>query len=125
MLNPVILPLSASAPVAPTPPASPPIACRANVLDKTQRQRQQVLLDFVRRTVLGKQDLPDGVALSFPADAAVFLQLAEWIGLERRCCPYLEFTLEWKQDDKVSVRLTGQPGTKEIVAAEMGLALDR
>jgi hypothetical protein len=25
----------------------------------------------------------------------------------------------------VSVRLTGQPGVKEIIAAEMGIALDR
>jgi hypothetical protein len=63
--------------------------------------------------------------LSFPADAAVFLQLAEWISLERRCCPFLEFALEWKQDDSVSVRLTGQPGVKEFIAAEMGIASSR
>lgn len=103
----------------------PPIACRANALDKAQRQRQQALLDTVRRTVLGKHDLPDGLTLSFPADAGVFLQLAEWISLERRCCPFLEFALEWKRDDSVSVRLTGQPGVKEFIAAEMGIALDR
>jgi hypothetical protein len=125
MLNPLILALSASAPVATTQSVPPPIACRANALDKAQRQRQQALLDTVRRTALGKRDLPDGLALSFPADAAVFLQLAEWISLERRCCPFLEFALEWKQDDSVSVRLTGQPGVKEFIAAEMGIAFGR
>jgi len=33
--------------------------------------------------------------------------------------------LEWKHDDSVPVRLTGQPGVKEFIAAEMGIALDR
>jgi len=123
MLHSLILALSASAPAA-TQSAPPPIACRANALDKTQRQRQQALLETVRRTALDKHDLPDGLALSFPADTAVFLELAEWISLERRCCPFLEFALEWKRDDSVSVRLTGQPGVKELIAAEMGIGLD-
>jgi hypothetical protein len=125
MLNPLILALSASAPVPTTPSAPPPIACRANALDKTQRQRQQALLDIVRRSAVGKRDLPEGLVLSFPADAAVFLQLAEWISLERRCCPFLEFALEWKQDDSVSVRLTGRPGIKEFIATEMGVSTNR
>ena len=125
MLNPLILALSASALVATTQSAPPPFACRANALDKAQRQRQQALLDTVRRIALGKRDLPEGLALSFPGDAAVFLQLAEWISLERRCCPFLDFALEWKQDDGVTVRLTGQPGVKEFIAAEMGIEAGR
>ncbi len=97
MLNPLILALSASAATPTTIQSSPPpLACRANALDKAQRQ--QALLDIVRRTVLGKHDLPDGLALSFPADPTLFLQLAEWIGLERRCCPFTEFGLEWKSE---------------------------
>jgi hypothetical protein len=124
MLNPLILALSAAAPVT-THSAPPPIACRTNALDNAQRQRQQGLLGVVRRSVIGKQELPDGLALSFPAEPAVFVQLAEWISLERRCCPFLGFAMEWKQDDTVSLRLTGQPGTKEAIAAEMGISLDR
>jgi hypothetical protein len=126
MLKALTLALSAAA-VATTQAASPPFACRANALDKVQRQRQrqQALLDTVRRAALAKHDLPDGLALSFPADAAVFVQLAEWISLERRCCPFLGFALEWKQDDSVAVRLTGQRGVKDFIAAEMGIALDR
>jgi len=37
----------------------------------------------------------------------------------------MDFALEWKRDDCVSVRLTGQPGIKEFIAAEMGIELDR
>jgi hypothetical protein len=111
--------------LAPAQSAPVPFACRANALDKAQRQRQQALLETVRNATLATRDLPDGFSLSFPPDAALFLQLAEWISLERRCCPFLEFGLEWKLDDSVSVRLTGQPGVKEVIAAEMGIAPGR
>jgi hypothetical protein len=123
MLNSLILALSAAAPVAMAQSAPPPFACRANALDKAQRQRQQALLDTVRRTIVAKDELPDGLALRFPGDPAAFVHLAEWISLERRCCPFLAFALEWKQDDSVSVRLTGEPGVKDFIAAEMGIAL--
>lgn len=125
MLNPLILALSVSAPGAAPQPAARPMACRPNALDKPQRQRQQALLATVTRRVVAKHGLPDGLSLTFPADGALFLELAEWISLERRCCPFLEFALEWKLDDSVSVRLTGQPGVKELIAAEMGIAPDR
>jgi hypothetical protein len=125
MLNSLILVLSATALLGTTESAPPPLACRPNALDRTQRQRQQALLATVRKTVVAKHDLPDGLALDFPGDAATFVLLAEWISLERRCSPFLAFALEWKEDDKVSVRLTGQPGVKEALAAEMGIALGR
>lgn len=123
MLKALTLALSAAA-VATTQAASPPFACRANALDKAQRQRQQVLLQTARRAMVGKQELPNGLALTFPADAGIFVQLAEWISLERRCCPFLEFALEWKRDDSVSVRLTGEAGVRELIAAEMGITMD-
>ena len=121
MLNSLILGLFAAASLATTQSTAPPFACRPNALDKAQRQRQQALLATVRRTVVAKRELPDGVALSFPGDARAFVQLAEWISLERRCCPFVAFALEWNQDDKVSVRMTGQPGVKAFIAAEMGI----
>jgi hypothetical protein len=124
MLNSLILVLSAAL-LGTSQSAPPPLACRPNALDRTQRQRQQALLATVRQTVVAKHDLPDGLALDFAGDAATFVQLAEWISLERRCCPFLAFALEWKEDDRVSVRLTGQPGVKEAVAAEMGIVLER
>jgi hypothetical protein len=125
MLNPLILALSAAATAGPTQSPPPPFACRANALDKTQRQRQQALLETVHRTVLAKRELPDGLALTFRGDSAAFVQLAEWISLERRCCPFLAFRLEWKQDDSVSVHLTGEAGVKEFIAAEMGITLEQ
>jgi hypothetical protein len=125
MLNPLILALSASATAVTTPPEEPPVACRLGALDATQRQRQKTLLDKVRGAALEIRELPDGFTVRFPADPALFVQLAEWIGLERRCCPFLRFTLEWKTDEAVFLRLTGPPGVKELIASELKVASER
>jgi hypothetical protein len=61
----------------------------------------------------------DGFGFRLAADPALFQQAAEWISLERRCCPFVRFALEWRVDESVWVRLTGGPGVKEVIAAEM------
>jgi hypothetical protein len=115
-----LLPLFLAAAVAtPSQPAEIPIACRANALDKTQRQRQQELLRLVRTSAQATQDLPDGYAFRLAADPALFQQAAEWVTLERRCCPFVEFGLEWRKDDTVWIRLTGGPGVKDFLTAEI------
>jgi hypothetical protein len=114
------LPLLLAAAVAtPAEPAEVPIVCRPNALDKSQRQRQQELLHLVRASVQATQDLPDGYAFRLSADPALFQQAAEWVALERRCCPFVEFALEWRTDQTVWVRLTGGPGVKEVLRAEI------
>ena len=98
---------------------APPLACRANALDQTQRKRQQELLELMRKKAEAKEELPNGYAFRLPTDSSLFREAAEWIGLERLCCPFVEFTLEWKQDDTVWVRFTGGPGVKEFLALEI------
>jgi hypothetical protein len=124
MMAPLLFVLAAAPSEPAAAAAAPAIACRADALDKEQRARQKALLETVRRTAVVARELPDGFLLSVPTDGALFVQLAEWISLERRCCPFLEFALEWKTDG-VSVRLTGPEGVKEMIAAEMGVASSR
>ena len=33
----------------------------------------------------------------------------------------MEFAMEWRLDDSVWVRLSGGPGVKEVLAADMGI----
>jgi hypothetical protein len=99
--------------------AAPPLFCRAKALDKTQRKRQQELLELMRRSAQAKDELSDGYAFRLAADPLLFQQAAEWVTLERRCCPFVQFSLEWKQDESVWVRFTGGPGVKQFLAAEV------
>jgi len=94
-------------------------ACRIDTLDGNQRRRQQELLALMRLRAQAPDELPDGYEIRLPTDPVLFQQAAEWIGLERRCCPFVRFTLEWAEDDRVRVRFTGPPGVKPFLAAEI------
>ena len=97
----------------------PPIACCLDALDPATRKRQHELLALVRSQVQAVEELPNGYAATLAADPVLFLQIAEWVSLERRCCPFADFTIEWTRDDVVRVRLTGAAGAKEVLAAEI------
>lgn len=100
-----------------------PIACQLKALDAAGRGRQKELLAIVRGKVLETLELRDGFDLRLPSDRATFIEVAEWVGLERVCCPFAQFAMEWRDDDTVWVRVTGRDGAKEVLAAEMGLGL--
>lgn len=97
----------------------PAIACCLDALDPAMRRRQHELLTLVRSRVQAMEELPNGFAATLPADPVLFLQIAEWVSLERRCCPFADFTIEWTGDDVVRVRFTGGAGAKEVLAAEI------
>lgn len=103
----------------------PPIACQLRALDAAQRLRQKDLLAVVRGKIRKTIELPDGFALLMPNDHATFLEVAEWVSLERRCCGFAEFKLELRLDDTVWVTITGRSGAKEVLAAEMGIGATR
>src|SRR5262249_46422877 len=71
-----------------------PIACNLTALSKEQRKRHQSLSIELRGIVQEIRELPDGYAFRFPADEATIQKAAEWITLERRCCPFLDFGLD-------------------------------
>ena len=84
-----------------------------------QRKRQQELLHLVRSSTQSTEELSDGYAFRLAAEPALFQQAAEWVTLERRCCPFVQFGLEWRTDQTVWVRMTGGPGVKEALKAEI------
>ena len=94
-------------------------ACRIDTLDPQQRRRQQELLALMRRSAQARDELTDGDAFRLAADPALFQHAAEWVSLERRCCPFVHFTLEWKEDDSVWAGFTGPAGAKPFLAAEI------
>ena len=106
-------------------PADPPIACRLKALDAEQRKRQKELLGIVRGKIQKTIELPEGFALQMPTDHATFMEVAEWVSLERRCCAFAKFVLEMRLDNTVWVTVTGKSGAKEVLAAEMGIGLTR
>jgi hypothetical protein len=65
-------------------------------------------------------DLADGFEFEFPADAVVYQLLAEWVGGERLCCPFLDIDLRVdKEGGPLRLCLTGREGVKELIKADL------
>ena len=93
------------------------IACRLEGLSNTQREREKELLQFVRKATLERKEVPTGFAFRFPSDSAVALQIAEFITLERVCCPFLNFEFQAEAEGgPIWLELTGRDGVKEFLA---------
>ena len=93
--------------------------CRLDVFDGAQTLRYEALLNAMHAAVEGTRELPDGYAVRVPSDPALFLQVAAWITLERRCCPFLSFGLDWSASEAVWLRLTGGAAVKAFLAKRL------
>ena len=94
------------------------LTCRLDALEGPQTLRYQEL----RRAMKGAgetRELPDGYAVRFPSDPTLFVKVAEWITLERLCCSFLAFGLDWSEHDGVLLRLTGGPGVKAFLGTQL------
>ncbi len=72
-----------------------PIACVLSALSPEQRARESVLLKEHLASVQEVKERDDGYAYRYAPDMALFGRLAELVTLEHRCCPFLDFRLEW------------------------------
>lgn len=100
--------------------ASEPFACNLNALTKTERARHQRLSKALRSGVEEEKELRDGYA--FRLAPRMFMTVAEWVSLERRCCPFFAFELEQSKDNgPLWLRITGAKGANEFMRAEFDL----
>lgn len=99
----------------------PPIACQLKALGPAERARQKELLELVRRKIRGVVEFEEGFELELPADPGSFMDVAEWVNLERRCCAFANFAILSEGDHRLRVRLSGGSGAKEVLLAEMGI----
>jgi hypothetical protein len=98
-----------------------PVAC--SLTEPELAERRAGVLGEVRRAREDARWLPDGVALRFAAEPERLALLATFIDLERRCCAFLRFRLTVEPGGGPAwLELTGPPGTREFLEAELGPA---
>jgi hypothetical protein len=67
------------------------------------------------------QELPDGYAFKLPGEVLMLMTAAEFIALERLCCPFFGFTLLVEPEGGAMwLQLTGREGIKPFIRAEIG-----
>jgi len=95
-----------------------PIACNLAVMDADQRKRHRHIAGHLRSALQEIRELPDGYAFRLPAKEC--LAAAEFVALERLCCPFLHFVLELEPEEgPIWLRISGRGGVKEFLRVEL------
>jgi hypothetical protein len=96
-----------------------PFVCNTGVYTAAVRKHKDDLNNQFVALVQGYQELPDGYAFRFAADAKSFQTVAEWAELERYCCPFFCLSLELEREGgPLWLRLTGREGVKALIRSE-------
>jgi hypothetical protein len=97
-----------------------PIACDMSAIEPGMRARHVATGAQLFGAVPEIRELPDGFVFRLSSDADALIKAAEFISLERLCCPFLGFALEVEPEGgPVWVRLTGREGVKAFIREEV------
>jgi hypothetical protein len=98
-----------------------PIACDMTALSAAQRERQQALMKSFHASIQETQEMDDGYAFRLVATTETIFLIAEFIAIERLCCPFFNFTMEvGPPDAPLTLRISGREGVKEFIKMELG-----
>ncbi len=101
-----------------------PIACDPTTLSTEQRERKRLLQRRLRADVQEIRELPAGYAFRHSPESSVCLAVAEFITLERLCCPFFDFGLEVERNGgPLWLRITGGEDAKWVLRVELGFGV--
>lgn len=101
--------------------SEPALACDFGAMDPGQRERYRSLRRLLGEDLMEARELEDGYAFRHSPEMGVLLALAEYVSLERLCCPFFDFAIEVGRDGgEVWLRMTGPEGAKGVLEAAMG-----
>jgi hypothetical protein len=95
------------------------IACNIKAISAAERPRYNDLMKRLRLAIRGRSEGRGGYTLKLNGKAISFPEVADWISMERLCCPFLTFQLSasGNQSDW-ALKLTGPRGVKALLEAE-------
>ena len=98
-----------------------PIACNLAALDAKQRARRQELWQKLKPLIREAREIAGGYAFRLDTAPTTLLEVAEFISLERACCPFFNFQLEIVEENGPTWwRVTGRAGVGEFLAQILG-----
>jgi hypothetical protein len=98
-----------------------PFACDMSAIAADRRGAHLATIDKLFQAVESFRELPNGYTFRLRAELHVLMTAAEFIALERLCCPFFGFALEVEREDgAIWLSLTGREGVKPFIMAEIG-----
>ena len=109
--------------IVPAPSAAenskPVLACNLKAISAADRPRYTELVKRLRAAMRDRTEIPNGYAFKLDSKAVTLLETAEWISMERLCCPFLTLQLSASGDEAHwLLTLSGTEGAKQLVDAE-------
>src|SRR5579872_2265615 len=97
----------------------PPIACNLKALTSEQRQELGRIGQHVISAISNSRELDDGYSFRIDPAKASLIDVAQWLDLWRRCCPFYEFQIDLHAaDGGMWLSVKGRPGVKEYIAVD-------
>lgn len=97
----------------------PVIACNLKAISSAERPRYNDLVKQLRSAVQKRGELATGFMYTVDGRRIGLKDVAEWITMERLCCPFLAFQLSVGSSlDDYTLALTGPEGVKALLTEE-------
>ncbi len=101
-----------------------PLACNLSAHTSEQRVRHRELLREVFARKLEVRELADGYAILFPAETQLAVQIAEYMALERMCCPFLHLGLAFEANNgPLMLEISGSADAKALIWSSLQAAM--
>ena len=99
--------------------APPVIACNTKAIRAAERPRYNDLMKRLRLAIRDRTEGRDGYTFRLDGKSLSLPEIADWISMERLCCPFLTFQLSasGNQSDW-TLMLTGPEGVKTLLQTE-------
>jgi arsenate reductase len=100
--------------------APSPLACDMTAIPPDQRQVHLATSKQLFSNIQELRELENGYEFRLAGAPDLIVKLAEFISLEKLCCPFLNFVMEVEQEGgPVWLRLTGRDGVKAFIREEI------
>jgi hypothetical protein len=98
----------------------PPIACNLKALTSDQRKDLRKIGERVIAAIDSSRELNDGYAFHVDPRQASVIDVAQWLDLWRRCCPFYEFQIDFHAADaSLWLSVKGRPGVKQYIPVDV------
>ena len=92
------------------------LACNLNAIPEGDRARYRALVEAIQSSTVRRDELGNGHRFELDGAGISLTDVAAWMSLERRCCPFLRIELATSGDRcNWVLTLAGGDGGKEII----------
>ncbi|WP_309119774.1 hypothetical protein [Paenibacillus sp.] len=102
-----------------------PVACCHSAFTNEQRAEYKHIWTEIEKRRLGLTELANGFQYRFPGDSETLRLIQDWIGMERKCCPFLTFSvIASNEEEPILLQLTGSEEAKAFLRTEIQSNID-